>query len=318
MKEKTATLLVLAAVLGAPALMAWYACGIRPAQYPPEARVLNLTGVASRGLWTLEPVNNLNYWWKAFPPATLRLTLHERVVLRLHSADVMHRFYVPALALGPYEVEPGHVTEVTFNVDEEGVFQYYCTSLCGNCHFYMTGWIVVARAGEEPPEPPPITCPLCLPEPPPPAAQGVVAQGEYLYRRMACAVCHGPEGRGGVRNYNYLHDEIAGHVTTAAKLFLRSREDADTLLEWMETTTHPLDPADEGPDVGGRRIVKARLDAALSLILDGKNAAKADRSGPEPPLQMPAWKTRLTEWQALAILGYFVSLYSWEESSDGS
>ena len=74
-------------------------------------RVINITGVGARGAWTLETVNGLNYWWKSFEPATIHMQLNEKVVLRLLSADVFHQFYVPALGIGPVDVEPGYIKE---------------------------------------------------------------------------------------------------------------------------------------------------------------------------------------------------------------
>lgn len=314
MTEKVAALAVLASVAAVPALLAWYGIAYRPSTYPPETRVLNLTGVANRGIWTLDRVNNLNYWWKPFEPATVQLPLGARVVLRLHSADVVHQFYVPELRIGPVNVEPGHVTEVDFRADQEGVFQYFCTSLCGECHFYMTGWIVVTAPGKVAPRPKPITCPLCLPEPPPPADKGIVARGEYLYRQKACGACHGIEGRGGVPNYNYLNDEIIDHVHLATRLFLRDEEGANALVEWI--AQHTLHTGEHPPEVAGFAIVKARLEAALALIRDGKNAAKADMNGPDPPLQMPAWKVKLSESDILAILAYLITLQPWDDEEE--
>lgn len=312
MKEKLAALASVAAVMAAPALLAWYAHVVRPAAYPREVHVLDLTGFAQQGLWTLDRVHNLNYWWKDFDPATLHFRLNEEVVLRLHSADVVHQFYVPALALGPVNVEPGHVSHLRFAADEEGVFQYYCTSLCGDCHFYMTGWIVVTPAGKTPVEPDPITCPLCVPEPEPPEDTDVVALGDYLYHRMACTACHGPEGRGGVSNYNYINGEIPSHMTMAAKIFLRSPEDAKTLLDWLGRGRITA-AGDDTPEIAGFPIVRARLEAAIHLIQAGKNAAKADLEGPEPPLQMPSWQNKITAREADALMGYLVSLFPWDD-----
>jgi mono/diheme cytochrome c family protein len=236
------------------------------------------------------------------------------VLLRLHSADVVHQFYVPALELGPVTVEPGHVSEIEFRVKREGVFQYYCTSMCGECHFYMTGWIVVTAPGKTPLRPKPIVCTLCVPEAPPPIEQGIVAQGEYLYRRKGCGACHGPEGRGGVPNYNYLNGEIVDHVHMADRLFLRDEESANRFLEWVAESGCMKEPGE--PEIDGFPVVKARLLAAMKLIRDGKNAAKADLAGPEPPLQMPAWKHKLTENEMLSVMAYLISLNPWGEETE--
>ena len=57
----------------------------------------------------------------------------------------------------------------------------------------------------------------------------------------------------------------------------------------------------------------SRFNAAVELIEKGKNAARLDLAGPEPPLQMPAWKNKLSRRQINAILGYFISLFPEDE-----
>jgi len=105
------------------------------------------------------------------------------------------------------------------------VFQYYCTSMCGGCHFYMQGWIVVTPAGEKPATPRPLTCSLCLPTYERPVEALAVALGEYLYQTMGCVTGHGIAGRGGIENYNYIKATVPAHNRTAEKIFLTDEED---------------------------------------------------------------------------------------------
>jgi hypothetical protein len=310
MKEKFAAICVLAVLAAVPGLVFWYQEVYRPSRYPE--RVIAITGVAGSGAWTLERVSGLNYWWKSFAPATIHLQLHEQVVFQFHSADVFHQFYVPGLDIGPVSVEPGHVREVRFRPRKAGVFQYYCTSMCGGCHFYMRGWIVVTPPGEKPATPPAVTCPLCLPEFETPPEGDPIALGEHLYRAMACITCHGIGGRGGVENFNYIADTVPAHHLTAKKLFMSDAEDAETFLELVQNGVDVIDPPDP-PDIARYPLVRSRVQAAIALIKNGKNAARLDPSGPEPPLQMPAWQDKLDPSKIQALLGYFVSLYPWDE-----
>lgn len=312
MKERFARLGLIFLLGCVPVGVAGYECLYRPSTYPSELRVIDLTGVANSGTWTLEPVDGLNYWWKQFEPATLRLTLGERVLLRFHSADVYHQFYIPALDFGPFSVKPGTVTEAELNASQAGAFEYYCTYMCGGCHFYMRGWVIVTPEGEEPIEPDPIQCPICLPDFGERPTGDSVALGEFLYRQSGCGTCHGIEGEGGVANYNYVNDEVPGHDETATKIFLRSEEDAEVLLGLIEEGID-IGSLEDSPDIGGFAIVRARFQAAVDLIQQGKNAARMDLEGPEPPLQMPMWKYKLSNQDTAAIMGYFVSLYEWDE-----
>lgn len=312
MKERLSILCVVGVLVAVPAFVLWQGNARTPAH--GVARVITLTGVAAQGTWTLETVNGLNYWWKRFEAATIHLELGESVLLRLQSADVFHQFYAPALDIGPVDVEPGKLKEIRFQPRKAGLFQYYCTSSCGGCHFYMRGWIVVTRPGEEPVVPPPIVCPLCTLDLRPPPDADAAELGEYLYRRMGCITCHGVDGRGGVENYNYAQRTVPRHDRTAEKLFLASEEDAAALLALLRNGAGVNDPAFTA-DIAKFPLVKSRLSAAVELIRGGKDAARLDMAGPTPPLQMPAWKDRLTATEIRAILAYFVSLFPWDEQA---
>ena len=306
MKERFAVISVFIVLVTVP-LIVFYYHGVRgPAR--DERKVITITGVGSRGAWTLDEVNGLNYWWKSFEPATIHLRLHDRVVFRFLSADVFHQFYVPALGIGPVDVDPGYVKEIQFEAGKAGVFRYYCTSMCGGCHFYMQGWIVVTPPGETPVIPEPIACSLCLPAFGSPPEADPVALGEYLYQAMGCITCHGIEGRGGVKNYNYIKKTVPAHNRTAAKIFLADEEDRDAFLNLIQDGADPNDPP-EDPDISRYRLVLSRFNAAVELIERGKNAARLELAGPEPPLQMPAWKDKLSPGQINAIMGYFISLF---------
>ena len=277
MKEKVAVICVLSVLAAVPGLVFFYQDIYRPSRY--TEKVITVTGVANKGAWTLETVNGLNYWWKSFEAATIHLQLDDRVVFRLQSADVFHQFYVPELGIGPVNVNPGYVREIRFRAEKAGIFQYYCTSLCGACHFYMQGWIVITRPGEKPAVPRPIACSLCLPAFKKPTEVEVVALGEYLYQAMGCITCHGVAGRGGVKNYNYIKETVPAHHLTAEKLFLTGEDDRATFLGLLQKGADPGSPG-EPPNISRYRLVMSRFTAAVELIEGGKNAARLDMAGP--------------------------------------
>jgi plastocyanin len=312
-REKVAALLVLIPVLMVAVAVAWYGTAAIPGIDEPGVVVVNLTGVANDGVWTLDEVSGLNYWWKTFEPATIYVREGDEIVLNLRSADLYHQFYVPAFAVGPVDVEPGHMATVRFTASRSGVFQYYCTSMCGACHFYMRGWIVVTPRGEEPVRPPPILCSFCLlgDDPLPPPDEFLVL-GEYLYRRKGCSTCHGPEGRGGVPNENSTAGTVPDHASTAQKLFLASAEDAEAFLQLLEWNAD-LGALEEEPEILRYPILRARFENAREIIRTGRYSAKLDPAGPEPPLQMPAWQFLIGDREIDALLGYFISLYPWQD-----
>lgn len=307
MRERLASGALGIAIVAIVGAVAWSGRAVRPAA---GARTFDITGVGSVGRWTLEPVNGFNYALKDFEPAMLFVETGDEVVIHLRSADVFHRFYIPEFSVGPVDVEPGHTVTVRFTASHSGVFQYYCTSMCGSCHFQMRGWLVVTDPGETPVVPPAAGWALCTPKPAEiPAGLGLVETGALLYEQKGCVTCHGPGGRGGFANDNSTGRTVPAHDTTAQKLFLRTRDDAEVFIRILEAGT--LESTDEA-DITAFPLVRARYLNAKEIIRMGRFTAKADPGGPQPPLQMPAWKYLLEERQIDALLAYFVSIQAWE------
>jgi len=312
-RERIATLLVVLPMVAVAAVIAWFGWAKDLGNDGPKVVVFDLTGVGADGVWTLAPVNGLNYWWRRFEPATLNVEEGDEVVVHLRSADVFHRFYLPAFSVGPVGVEPGHTVTIRFTADRSGVFQYYCTSMCGGCHFYMRGWIVVSAEGETPVQPPPILCTLCRPDDlPPPDANDLVDTGSYLYLAKGCVTCHGPEGRGGILNDNSANSPVPAHNTTAEKLFLGTADDCEAFIE-LVSLTDDLEALEETPEIALFPVVRTRFENAKEIIRKGRYSSKADPAGPEPPLQMPAWQYIVDEREIDALLVYFLSIYPWDE-----
>ena len=311
MIERIASGVVIVTLATIVAFVAWSGLTLATAE-ASDTRTFDLTGVAASGVWTLETVSGLNYWWKRFEPATLWVTTGDEVVLSLRSADVFHNFYLPEFAVGPVEVEPGHTVTVRFRASRAGVFQYYCTSMCGTCHFYMRGWLVVTDAGKPPIDPPPLVCGICMPpQVEVPADLPLVHRGQLLYEQRGCFTCHGPEGRGGVGNDNSTNGSVPNHDTTAEKFFLLTEDDADEFIRLMETS-EDLAAVTE-TDITAFPVVRTRFLNAKEIVRRGRFTARADPQRPQPPLQMPAWQHLLSEREIDALLVYFVSLEEWEE-----
>jgi mono/diheme cytochrome c family protein/plastocyanin len=312
-RERIAAVLVLLPMTAMVAAIVWFGWASDRVFGARDTVEFDLTGVASAGVWAQGPVNGLNYWWRSFEPATLYVTEGDEVVINLRSADVFHRFYLPAFSVGPVAIEPGHTVTVRFKAERHGVFQYYCTSMCGGCHFYMRGWIVVSKKGEIPVQPPPIMCTLCRPEDlPRPETASLVDQGAYLYLEKGCVTCHGPEGQGGIGNDNSANSPVPAHNTTAEKLFIGSPEDADEFIRLLDENAD-LGALEEPPEIERFQVVRTRYENAKEIVRKGRYSSKVDPAGPEPPLQMPAWQHIVREREIDALLVYFVSLYPWEE-----
>lgn len=97
-----------------------------------------------------------------------------------------------------------------------------------------------------------------------------VERGRTLFVQYGCAGCHGPEGRGGIRNKN-------------------------------------MEPAEEVPPLvyvaGG--FTRQEL---IDTIANGRYPARADASDLAPPLWMPSWKEKISEEELEALADYLMSL----------
>jgi hypothetical protein len=273
---------------------------------PPGAQVIELTGVASGGIWTEEAVTGSNYWRRDFRPARPVLRRGRPALFRLKSADVVHTFYVPALGIGPVEVRPGHVEEVLVTPEAEGVFGHYCTIMCGDPHFGMLGVVIVAGEGT-PPTPEPEPPDRYWETAPPPVGAGRVERGRWLFHQKGCMTCHGVGGRGGVPNYNYVNDTVPALNTLAEKMFLFFPEDVDAVVDLLERGV-PLESVEDDPPLPRFGATLAQYESVRKVIRRGNPAGKKDPAGPPPPLEMLAWQYRLSESDIDAVIAYLLTL----------
>lgn len=107
------------------ALAAVAAVASPPAARPEEARAVEITAKRFQ-----------------FTPSEVTLKRGEPVVLRLHSQDVTHGFYMKALGIDT-TIEPGRSTEVPLTPQAAGRYTVICDHFCGSGHGNMKLTIVV-------------------------------------------------------------------------------------------------------------------------------------------------------------------------------
>lgn len=78
----------------------------------------------------------------SFDPPVLHVNRGDRVILTLHSTDVVHGLYLDGYGLET-RVEPGISQQVEFVADRVGKFRYRCSVSCGTLHPFMIGELVV-------------------------------------------------------------------------------------------------------------------------------------------------------------------------------
>lgn len=97
------------------------------------------------------------WWWEvryhrpgAAPAVVLANEIHvpidRTIELILSTADVIHSFWVPALA-GKVDMVPGRTTHLRLRSSEAGTFRGQCAEYCGGQHAWMALFVIVE--GEE-------------------------------------------------------------------------------------------------------------------------------------------------------------------------
>lgn len=299
-----AVLASLAAAVAAPLLFE----EARQRAHAAETPTVTLTALMDQGIWTDREVGAASAWRDDFPPARPSLRLGETVRLRLASADVVHSFALPALGIDPVEVYPGKAVEILVTPREAGVFEYYCTKVCGPAHFAMRGFLTVLPAdGEERPPVPRRPGAAYWRAPPPPAGAGTLELGAWLYRRRGCVTCHGEAGAGGVPNPNSMNPEVPALAGLDRRSFLFTAEDAAAFVSLLRSRPD-LDAVAAAPEIPLFPVVRRQYLATRALVAGGRRSVRLDAAGPRPALDMPAWGDRLTDREIDAILSYLLTL----------
>ncbi|UIJ71013.1 cytochrome c oxidase subunit II [Aurantimonas sp. HBX-1] len=149
-------------------------------------------------VFTIE-VTGQQWWWEAryldgndpsreFETANeLHIPVGKPVRIRLLSPDVIHSFWVPALA-GKLDVIPGQVNETWIQADHPGVFRGQCAEYCGEQHAHMA-----LRVFADPPADFQRwwDAQLAIPDAPPEGT--LVAAGQQRFQ-LRCGACHTVRG----------------------------------------------------------------------------------------------------------------------------
>ena len=142
-----------------------------------------------------DPTGHENYLLEVDEPIVL--PINKKIRFLFHSEDVLHAWWVPALAV-KQDAIPGYINDSWAVIEEPGVYRGQCAELCGKDHGFMpivvhavtegefNQWIAskkseaaaMAAAAEQEF-----------------SKQDLLAKGEAVYLTN-CSACHGPTGAG--------------------------------------------------------------------------------------------------------------------------
>lgn len=201
------------------------------------------------------------WWWRVhyldaageidFATANeIRVPVGAVVELRLASADVLHSFWVPALA-GKLDLIPGKDNRLRLLADRAGVFRGQCAEYCGGPHAQMALYVVAEepaafdawRAAQRRPQPP--------------ANEFAAGRDVFLSYCYACHTVRGTEADG----------EIGPDLTHfASRLALGAGilpNDTANVAGWIGSNQH-LKPGNLMPEF--RALAPRELDALVAYL----------------------------------------------------
>ena len=134
------------------------------------------------------------WWWEVryIDPATgrdvvlaneIRIPAGRPVYLALTTSDVIHSFWVPALA-GKVDMVPGRVHGLTLRADRPGTWRGQCAEFCGTQHAKMALHVVAQPQGEFDAWLAGQARPAAAP------ASAQLARGRQAFLERRCAACH--------------------------------------------------------------------------------------------------------------------------------
>ena len=195
-------------------------------------------------------VTGHQFWWRFEYPQQHIVTANELhmptgtpVYLSLRGADVIHSFWVPALA-GTQDIIPGHVNHLMYESNKPGVYRGQCKEFCGLSHANMRIRVFVQTPSDYQ------AWVTQQQQPQTAAVSGDAAAGKKLFLHggsggsfpggPACSGCHSVNGTSaqGVVGPDLTH--FASRTRFAGETYVN---DTQNLMSWLD------DPARMKPGV---------------------------------------------------------------------
>ncbi len=187
---------------------------------PPADRAPDVTVIAHQ------------WWWEVRYPSgvitanEVHLPVGRQVLVELQAADVIHDFWVPALAR-KMDAIPGHPNHFWISADAAGIYDGTCAEYCGAEHAWMRIRVVAEAEAD---------FDAWLAHEAAPAARADAAdavRGVALFQTLTCVQCHAIDGLGASSNARVAPDltHIAGRSTLAGG---RLDNNPTNLAAWLK------------------------------------------------------------------------------------
>lgn len=202
------------------------------------------------------------WWWEYQYPDLgivtaneLHVPVNQTVAVEIQSADVIHSFWIPAVA-GKRDAVPSHTNRLWFTADSTGEFPGTCAEFCGMSHANMRTKLFVMKPDEfqqwvAQQKGPPVE----------PEAGSLAAQGKQIFSQSACIGCHTINGvAAGVIGPNLTH--IGSRTTLAAALFPNNPEE---MAHWISDAPGRK-PGSQMPAIDQLGITKEQVPAIVAYL----------------------------------------------------
>jgi cytochrome c oxidase subunit II len=208
------------------------------------------------------------YWWDFnYPQHDVRtaqdlyIPTGEKVAITLSSQDVIHSFWVPALA-GKKDNNPGeeNVMWLDAKEGEEGVYRGKCAELCGVSHALMDFKVIaLSKADFE-------NWIAAMQEPTEPMTSQLAIEGEALFNSRGCISCHAVDAQefdmAGPNLKNFGEREVVGGIL----YFDNEDEQRQQIAEWL-INNQEIKP---GNKMLNQKLTKSEVDALVEYLINLK------------------------------------------------
>jgi cytochrome c oxidase subunit 2 len=188
------------------------------------------------------------WWWDVTymqdgrPMARVANEIHvpvgRPIVFELETEDVIHSFWVPALA-GKRDLIPGRKNQIWLEADKPGVFRGQCAEYCGEQHAHM-GLEVIAEPAHE------FARWFDWQSKPATAPQGEAAfRGQQAFLSAPCTLCHAVRGTNAGAQFGPDLTHVASRRWLAAATLPHSR---GSIAGWV-TQAQAVKPGAKMPNI---------------------------------------------------------------------